>query len=69
MPAVFGEIGAREQPERRADADADHGHDDRADDRVQQAAIGGTRRRRVLGKDVKAKAGEAVEEQRKQDQR
>ena len=51
--AVFGEIGAGEQAERRADADADHGHDDRADDGVEQAAIGRSRRRRVLGEDLR----------------
>ena len=48
VPAVFGEIGAGEQAERRADADADHGHDDRADDGVAQAAFGRSRRRRIL---------------------
>ena len=54
VPAVFSEIGAGEQPERRADADADHGHDDRTDDRVQQAALGRSRRRRILGEDLQA---------------
>jgi len=34
---VFGEIGASEQPDRRADADAEHRHDERADDGVEQA--------------------------------
>ena len=38
LRAVFGEIGAGEHAERRADADADHGHDERADDGIEQAA-------------------------------
>ena len=67
--AVFGQIRAGEQAERRADADADHGHHDRADDGVAQAAIGRTRRRRILGEDGEVDAGEAVVEQREQDQR
>ncbi len=69
MLAVFGEIGSGEQAERRADADPDHGHDDRADDGVAQAAIGRAGRRRVLGEDRQVEAGQAVVEQREQDQR
>src|SRR5205807_1432596 len=67
--AVFGEIRSGEQAERRADADADHGHQDRADDGVAQAAVGRSRRRRILGEDGEVDAGEAVVEQREQDQR
>ena len=69
VPAVFGKIGSGEQPERRADADADHGHDDRAGYGVEQAALGRSWRRRVLGEDLQADAGEAIVEQREQDQR
>ncbi len=67
--AVFGEIGAGEQPDRRADANAKHRHDDRADDGVEQATIGGTRRRRILGENTKMQTRKAVVEQREQDQR
>src|SRR6202035_4263217 len=69
MLAIFGEIGAGEQAERRADADTDDGHDDRADDSVAQAAFGRSGRRRVGVKYLEAQPDKAVIEQREQDQR
>src|SRR5260370_1112850 len=53
---------------RRADADADPGHDDRTDDGVHQAAFGRSRWRGVLGEDLQIEPCEAVIEQREQDQ-
>src|SRR3954453_5770356 len=69
VAAVFGEISAREKPERSADGDADRGHDDRAGYGVQQAAFARSRRRGVLGEDLQVDAGHAVVNQREQDQR
>src|SRR5260370_15676540 len=68
VPAVFGKISTGEQAERGADAEPDRGHDERAGDRIQKAAFGRSRRRRVLGEDLPIEPGEAVIEQRKQDQ-
>jgi len=69
VAAVFGQVSAGEQAQGRADADADHGHDDRAGDGVEQAALGRSRRRGVLGEQLNAQAGDAVIQQREQDQR
>ncbi|KAG5726292.1 hypothetical protein E4T56_gene7778, partial [Termitomyces sp. T112] len=62
-------IGAREHAERRADPDAQSGHDERADDGVEQATLVGAGRRRVLGEDLPVQSRHAVVEQRDQDQR
>ena len=67
MLAVFRHVGAGEQAERRADGDAEGGHDQRADDGVEQAARGAGRRRH-LGEDVEVEAGKTVPQQGAEDQ-
>ena len=66
VAAVFGEIGAGENAERRSDDQPDHGDDQAADDRIQQAADDAGRRRH-LGEDVDRKAADALPEQGRQD--
>ena len=68
MAAVFGEIGADQHADRRADAHAQHRHDDRANDGIGEAARGRARRRRHFGEDAEVQAGEAVPQQREQDE-
>jgi hypothetical protein len=59
VPAVFGKIGAGKQSERRADADADHGHDDRAGDGVwRPPSTGGG----VFSVNLQGEPGDAVVE-------
>ena len=60
--AVFRQVGASQHAERRADGDADHRHDQAADDRIQETAVA-ARRRRHLREDVERQPCEALPEQ------
>ena len=62
VAAVFGHVGAGEDAERRADQHRDRGHDQAADDRVEQAA-GRAGRRRHFGEHRERQAAEAFPQQ------
>ncbi len=68
VAAVFGEIGAGEDADRRGEREADRRDDQAADDRVEQAAHDAGRRRH-LGEYVERQAAKALPEQRAEDQR
>ena len=67
VAAIFRHIGSGQNAERRADERREHGHDQAADDGVQQTALR-ERRRRRHGEDIDAEPAEAFEKQLEQDE-
>ena len=67
IAAIFGEIGAGQNPDRGADQHRQRRQDQAADDRVEQPAVR-TGRRRHLGEDAQRQPGHALPDQDTQDQ-
>ena len=67
VAAVFGEIGAGEDADRRGERQADRRDDEAADNGVEQAARDAGRRY-ILGEHVERQAADALPQQRAEDQ-
>ena len=67
MAAILGHIGAGQDTDRGADHDGNHGEDEAADNRIEQAASRAGRRGH-FGKYCHRQAGKALPQQRTQDQ-
>ena len=67
VAAVLGHVGAGQHAERRAEQHREHGEDQAADDRVEQAA-GAARRRRHLGEHRERQSAHALHHENKQDE-